>query len=544
MPPKLGLNLKKKLLLAFSAITLLVFLTGISGHFSTKQITSNLQTLYDDRFDHIIELSEMIREMAQVRALAYQLAITDQATEQNRLQEDIEHGIQRIKVLIELCDDHCVRTGNLAAFEPVQQGWLAFHRSLKPFLSKPEANISSELSQTLRTLERDYEILDKAAWQMAMGQDRLGRELYHDSMAAADRAAFISALLLLVSVISSAGLAVLMSNHLAKPIRQLVKRLQLMGQGDLSQPLATNLQQRGDEIGLLATGIETTRQDLSRLVNNLLQVTAQLTNSTQTLQKICDENATQVQQQREETDQVAAAMEQMALSASEVATSAARTSSEAHATEQVVEQGQTQMTHLDTSIHALNHAIDTANQSIGRVSDNAVSIESALQVINEIAEQTNLLALNAAIESARAGEAGRGFAVVADEVRSLSQRTQESTRTIEEVIRDLQASVSESVKTMTSGQQQAQEVIQQTDTARTRLGKISNSMTLLDEASALIASATQQQSSATLQVGQSVTNIREITEQSQVIAEQIKQTSLQLTQLSQTLKQDASHFKL
>lgn len=544
MPRQLGLNLKKKLLLAFSIMTLLVLFTGASGHLSTKQITSNLQTLYDDRFDHIIELSEMIREMAQLRALAYQLARADQATDQRRLQEDIGHGIQRIQVLIDLCDDHCVRTGNLAAFIPVQQGWLAFHASLQPFLTLSSFAVDHDLHQALHTLEQHYEALDQAAWQMAMGQDRLGRQLYQDSMAAADRAAVISVALLLIAIISSAGLALLMSNHLGTPIRQLVKRLEQMGQGDLSQPLAPHLQQRGDEIGLLAMGIETTRRDLSRLVSNLLQVTAQLTTSTQTLQKICDENATQVQQQREETDQVAAAMEQMTLSASEVATSAARASAEANAAEQEVEQGQAQMTYLDASIHTLNHAIDTASQSIGRVSNNAASIETALQVINDIAEQTNLLALNAAIESARAGEAGRGFAVVADEVRSLSQRTQDSTRRIEDVIRDLQASVTESVNTMTQGYQQVQDVIQQANTARNRLSTISHSMIRLDEASTLIASATHQQSSTTLQVGESVTNIRQVTEQSQVIAEQINHTSMQLSQLSQTLKQDASHFKL
>lgn len=539
-----NLNFKKKLLLAFSLMALLVLLTGLSGHYATRQITGNLQTLYDDRFDHIIELSEMIREMAQLRAVAYRLAITNDAQTQDRLQQEMQHGVQRIQVLIGLCDDHCVRTGNLAAFAPVQKGWEDFSSSVKPFLAASRPTDLERLHPLLQNLEQSYKTLDTAAWNMAMGQDRLGRQLYQQSMEAADRAAVISALLLLLAIFGTAGLAYAMSRHLANPIRQLAKNLNQIGQGDLSLATPTQLQQRSDEIGLLATGIETTRQDLSQLVNNILQITTQLSESTQALQQVCGENAIQMQQQRHDTDQVAAAMEQMMHSVEEVASSALSAAEAAHATDQEAEQGQQKIAQLDHSLQTLNTAIQQTSQVIGRVENNANSIETALKVIDEIAEQTNLLALNAAIESARAGEAGRGFAVVADEVRNLSKRTQDSTRQIEGVIRDLQQSVSESVHTMQNGHEQALQVIQQAEATRKSLSIISSAVTRLDGVNAQIASATHQQSSATLQVGQNLASIRTVTEHSEIIAEQINQTSLQLAQLSETLRQDASHFRL
>ena len=78
---------------------------------------------------------------------------------------------------------------------------------------------------------------------------------------------------------------------------------------------------------------------------------------------------------------------------------------------------------------------------VGELTRNAGKIHKILDTIVSIADSTNLLALNASIEAARAGDAGRGFAVVADEVKKLSQRTVESAKEVDVIVRGVSSSV-------------------------------------------------------------------------------------------------------
>ncbi|WP_233192583.1 methyl-accepting chemotaxis protein [Sporosarcina sp. P2] len=115
----------------------------------------------------------------------------------------------------------------------------------------------------------------------------------------------------------------------------------------------------------------------------------------------------------------------------------------AHVGEQAISKA---IAHLGTVTETVSYATDSI-QKLGMRSE---EIGGIITVITAISQQTNLLALNAAIEAARAGEHGKGFAVVAAEVRKLAEQSTGAAQQITDLITDIQAETSVTVRTMES----------------------------------------------------------------------------------------------
>lgn len=103
---------------------------------------------------------------------------------------------------------------------------------------------------------------------------------------------------------------------------------------------------------------------------------------------------------------------------------------------------------MDQVMRQIIDASTAITARFGEMNDRAGTISSVVTTITKVADQTNLLSLNAAIEAEKAGEYGRGFSVVAAEIRRLADQTAASTLDIEQMVKEMLASVSAGVMGM------------------------------------------------------------------------------------------------
>ena len=354
----------------------------------------------------------------------------------------------------------------------------------------------------------------------------------------------------LLSLIAMAVLSLVLGIFISKiiisnivtPIKGVMSVLTTMAQdNDLTKRM--NFASK-DEVGAMGNAFNSFVEKLQKLVMGITDASEQLSTAAEETSVVSRSTNQNIAQQKNETTHVASAITQMTATVQEVANSAEKASAAAIKGDKDSESGRQVVEEIVASINNLADEINSSTSVIVTLKSDSENIGTVLDVIKNIAEQTNLLALNAAIEAARAGDQGRGFAVVADEVRSLAQKTQDSTKEIEDLILTLQQGSDNAVSSMELNKTSIEGLVAKAVNATNSLKEITNSVSSITEMNTLIATAAEQQSHVVNEINNNVLNIQQVSENTAEGSEQVSQASQEIAQLSERLTNMVRQFKV
>lgn len=325
------------------------------------------------------------------------------------------------------------------------------------------------------------------------------------------------ALLALYSSLA-AGIETLIGAHRQLQHGNFDMRLRIAGQDELSQ---------------LYGGFNEAARALGRRMSDVHASIQEVTYAADQLNQGAGFVAEKLDNQRERTTMMAAAIEQMSASIMGVAGQCRDAEKISSTTQQLSRQGHRAIESFIADMNALFGEIQDLAQLMRNLELHSQQVASISEVIKAISDQTNLLALNAAIEAARAGEYGRGFAVVADEVRSLAQRVRQSAEEITGTTEAVREKIYLAAQSIAATRDQTEQGINKAFEVEQSLAEIRQYADRALNNVTMIATSAEQQTQVSREIGRNIETIAHSVEQNSNAAQESAEIARHLAKLAQ-----------
>ncbi len=456
--PSAVATIRARLLVALSALSLLLVVCSGAGWFAASTANVSLREVYEHR---VVPLREL-----KVVADLYAVNIVDASHKVRNGNFTAAEGLKAVEAARAGIAEGWARymaTVTDAAERRQAEATVALMRSADATVAKLIAAVGRNDRAQLASIinEELYEVIDPVSEAVGKLVDRQleeSRAEYERSKATAGTATLVMGIGIGLGALAIVFALFTVVARVVRPLDGLTASTARLAEGDLT--VSVDGAERADEIGTLARALQVFKDNALEARRRATEEETERAARERRARAIDTAAAAFEAKARSLTQGLADAAGRLEGTARGMAETAERATHQATAVAGAAEQTSANVQtvaaateefsitmreigrSVDGSARIAVKAVDDVTRTdatVQALASSAQRIGEIVTLIQAIAAQTNLLALNATIEAARAGEAGRGFAVVASEVKTLAGQTSKATEEITAQIAEIQA---------------------------------------------------------------------------------------------------------
>jgi len=346
--------------------------------------------------------------------------------------------------------------------------------------------------------------------------------------------------LLGLMIIPVAVVALIVARSISRPIRLAAQVSEQVATGDLTAEFKIN---RNDETGTLLTAIRAMIKNLNALLSQVKTSSIQLISSATQISSTAKAQETTVGHFGASTNQIAAAVKEISATAQELVKTMGEVSQKVTDTAGLADSGRSALGGMGTTMGQLAEATGSISSKLSVISEKAKNITSVVTTITKVADQTNLLSLNAAIEAEKAGEYGLGFSVVAREIRRLADQTAVATLDIDQMVREMQSSVSAGVMEMDRFTAQVRRGVEATAKISEQLALIIEQVQQLTPRFEAVSHGMRSQSDGARQISEAMVQLTDAARTTSASIQEFNKATADLHDAVRGLREEVARFK-
>ncbi len=488
------MGFRKKLLIGFSAIMIIMVFLGVFGLYEMKSINNNVKEIYNVRLKGVYYLKDAHYNIIKAQRAEKNVLLSKTKDEKMEhtmhLDETYTDGI--IKNL-NLYMDLMAGEGNEAEIEALISKVNDVKKIQSEVIDKSMAGSEDEALALSQNSAKAFDKIDTLITELSQHELAEADDTFINSNSTYNKSFLIFIGIIFFALIAGAFIMSRMAASVIKPLKRSVRFADELSKGNLNSRI--DIRMANDEIGMLVNSLNNTGEKLSEIVSEikkssmgLEESTEQLNMATEESNQVMDEIGVSVGAITDNIEQVVSSIEHISsnlknivINSDEVSKLTQEANTESNT---LIESAKKGRSSVDILIHNTKDIEKSTNEVHVTIDDLQVlsgKIDNIITVIKDIAAQTNLLALNASIEAARAGEHGRGFMVVAEEVRKLADGSAVAAADIENTIIEVQNKTNIAVQSITITEKKVIEGNQAALVADTNLTIILDSIAQLAE---------------------------------------------------------------